>query len=87
MLRLLIAAASNQVIANTLVISLHTAKNHVASILQKLGVATRTQAALRGRDLGLAPLPPPSREALSAPYELLSYSSIEASPAGLLPVG
>lgn len=44
-------------IADTLVISLHTAKNHVASILQKLGVATRTQAALRGRDLGQEPLP------------------------------
>jgi predicted ATPase/DNA-binding NarL/FixJ family response regulator len=55
-LRLLIAAASNQTIADTLMISLHTAKNHVASILQKLGVATRTQAALRGRDLGLEPL-------------------------------
>jgi predicted ATPase/DNA-binding CsgD family transcriptional regulator len=55
-LRLLIGAASNQAIADTLVISLHTAKNHVASILQKLGVATRTQAALRGRDLGLEPL-------------------------------
>jgi ATP/maltotriose-dependent transcriptional regulator MalT len=54
-LRLLIGAASNQAIADTLVISLHTVKNHVASILQKLGVATRTQAALRGRDLGLEP--------------------------------
>jgi ATP/maltotriose-dependent transcriptional regulator MalT len=55
-LRLLIAGAGNQAIADTLVISLHTAKHHVASILQKLGVATRTQAALRGRALGLEPL-------------------------------
>jgi predicted ATPase/DNA-binding CsgD family transcriptional regulator/DNA-binding XRE family transcriptional regulator len=54
-LRLLIAGASNQEIADTLVISLHTAKHHVANILQKLGVATRTQAALRGRALGIEP--------------------------------
>jgi DNA-binding NarL/FixJ family response regulator len=55
-LRLLIAGAGNQAIADTLMISLYTAKHHVASILQKLGVATRTQAALRGRALGLEPL-------------------------------
>lgn len=57
-LRLLIAGAANSAIADTLVISRYTVKNHVASILQKLGVATRTQAALRGRALGLAPLTP-----------------------------
>jgi ATP/maltotriose-dependent transcriptional regulator MalT len=56
-LRLLIAGAGNQAITDTLVISLHTAKHHVASILQKLGAATRTQAALRGRTLGLEPWP------------------------------
>ena len=57
-LRLLMAGASNQAIADTLVISLHTAKHHVSSVLQKLGVASRTQAALHGRALGLAPLAP-----------------------------
>jgi predicted ATPase/DNA-binding CsgD family transcriptional regulator/DNA-binding XRE family transcriptional regulator len=54
-LRLLVAGAGNQQIADTLVISLYTAKHHVASILQKLGVATRTQAALRGRELLVDP--------------------------------
>jgi LuxR family maltose regulon positive regulatory protein len=54
-LRLIIAGAGNQAIADALVISLHTAKHHVASILQKLGASTRTQAALRGRALGLEP--------------------------------
>jgi ATP/maltotriose-dependent transcriptional regulator MalT len=53
--RLLIAGLGNQAIADTLVISLHTAKKHVAHVLEKLGAASRTQAALRGRALGLTP--------------------------------
>ncbi len=54
-LGLLTGGMSNQRIADTLVISLHTAKHHVASVLRKLGVTSRASAAERGRALGLAP--------------------------------
>jgi DNA-binding NarL/FixJ family response regulator len=52
-LRLLASGASNREIAAALVIAEGTAKNHVTSILAKLGVRDRTQAALRARELGL----------------------------------
>jgi predicted ATPase/DNA-binding NarL/FixJ family response regulator/transcriptional regulator with XRE-family HTH domain len=57
-LRLLTTGMSNQALAEALVISLHTAKHHVANILQKLGVTSRTEAALRGRALDLTPHQP-----------------------------
>jgi ATP/maltotriose-dependent transcriptional regulator MalT len=52
-LHLLAEGASNQEIANQLVVSLATAKKHVASILSKLGAENRTQAIARARSLSL----------------------------------
>ena len=52
-LRLIILGASNQKIAEELVISKHTAKIHVTNILGKLCVSSRSQAAARARDLHL----------------------------------
>jgi LuxR family maltose regulon positive regulatory protein len=48
-LRLLAAGASNQDIAQALVISLDTAKKHVSNLLGKLGASSRTQAVARAR--------------------------------------
>jgi DNA-binding NarL/FixJ family response regulator len=49
---------SNQQIADSLVISERTARTHVSNILSKLGVASRTQAALLAIREGIAPAPP-----------------------------
>src|SRR5215470_10245546 len=51
-LALLAAGKPNREIAEELVISLDTAKRHVTHILDKLGVANRTQAVTRARELG-----------------------------------
>ena len=45
--------ASNKEVATTLGIAEGTVKNHVTSILTKLGVEDRVQAALRARELGI----------------------------------
>jgi DNA-binding NarL/FixJ family response regulator len=50
----------NQQIADSLVISERTARTHVSNILSKLGVASRTQAALLAIREGIAPAPPAS---------------------------
>ncbi len=52
-LRLLAAGASNQDIANRLVITLTTVKKHVGSLLAKLVATNRTHAVARARELSL----------------------------------
>lgn len=52
-LRLLAEGATNQAIADALIITERTAKKHVANILAKLGAANRTQAVARARAYGL----------------------------------
>jgi len=53
-LRLIARGESNAAIAEQLIISLKTVRNHVSSIYSKLQVADRAQAALRARDAGLS---------------------------------
>ncbi len=52
-LRLLANGATNREIAAQLVLAEGTVKNHVTSILGKLGVTDRTAAAMRAKELGL----------------------------------
>jgi DNA-binding NarL/FixJ family response regulator len=49
-LRLIAAGATNREIANRLIVSEGTVKNHVSSILGRLGLRDRTQAAIYARD-------------------------------------
>ncbi|MFB9322564.1 response regulator [Cryptosporangium minutisporangium] len=53
-LRLVARGSTNREIADTLVVSEGTVKNHVSNILSRLGLRDRTQAALYARDRGLA---------------------------------
>lgn len=61
-LRLIARGMSNQEIADTLVVGEATVRSHVSTILRKLQLASRTQAALYALRAGLAPLEdvPPS---------------------------
>ncbi len=52
-LRLVADGMSNREIADKLVVTVTTVKKHVGNILGKFGVASRTQAAARARELGL----------------------------------
>jgi DNA-binding NarL/FixJ family response regulator len=54
-LRCLAAGATNREIAEQLVITEGTVKNHVSNILSRLGLRDRTQAALFAREQGLVP--------------------------------
>lgn len=55
-LRLLAQGRANKEIALALFIGENTVKTHVSSILLKLGVQSRTQAALYARQIGLGPI-------------------------------
>jgi DNA-binding NarL/FixJ family response regulator len=55
-LRLLAQGRANKEIASALFIGENTVKTHVSSILVKLGVQSRTQAALYARQIGLGPV-------------------------------
>jgi ATP/maltotriose-dependent transcriptional regulator MalT len=52
-LQLLAMGRSNQQIARQLVVTVETVKKHVSHILEKLGVASRTEAVACARDVGL----------------------------------
>ena len=52
------SGATNRQIARRLGVSERTARTHVSSILAKLGLASRTQAALWALQHGLGPVPP-----------------------------
>ncbi|MFL5807464.1 MAG: LuxR C-terminal-related transcriptional regulator [Roseiflexaceae bacterium] len=52
-LHLMARGASNQEIAEKLVLALNTVKRHVSNIIAKLGAANRTQAVAQARPLGL----------------------------------
>ena len=52
-LKALARGLSNREITDELVITEGTVKNHVSSVIDKLGVRDRTQAILKGQDLGL----------------------------------
>ena len=54
-LRLMSRGHTNQQIARDLLISVSTVKKHVQSIISKLGVSDRTQAAVRAIELGIRP--------------------------------
>jgi DNA-binding NarL/FixJ family response regulator len=56
-LSLIADGQTNPEIAEKLVISMKTVRNHVSNIFSKLQVADRTQAALRARELGLGGSP------------------------------
>ena len=55
-LELIAAGLSNREIAERIYVSENTVKTHVRSVLAKLGVQSRTQAALHAHRIGLGPL-------------------------------
>jgi NarL family two-component system response regulator LiaR len=68
-LRLVAQGASNQEIAKTLTISERTVGNHIGSILRKLHLANRTQAALYALRRGLVDINNPTAGGEEKPVE------------------
>jgi DNA-binding NarL/FixJ family response regulator len=52
-LRLVVAGASNRAIGDQLFIGERTVKSHMTSLMRKLGIASRTAAIARARELGI----------------------------------
>lgn len=52
-LKAMAAGLSNPAIGNTMHLSLSTVKAHVRSVFQKLGVTSRTEAVVKGMELGV----------------------------------
>jgi LuxR family maltose regulon positive regulatory protein len=61
-LQLLADGRPNREIAEELVVTVDTVKSHVTHILDKLGVANRTQAVTRAHELGLLLSRPPRHQ-------------------------
>ncbi len=81
MLRLLVSGATNQEIADELVISVPTAKKHVSNLLGKLGVKSRSHAIARAHELSNLlegdpqPSLPPTISSLLPPRTNYSFGS------------
>jgi DNA-binding CsgD family transcriptional regulator len=68
-LRLVAKGATNQQIANELIISVNTVKVHMRNIFTKLGVSSRTEASLQAVRDGVISLPLPEDLPLEVPVE------------------
>jgi DNA-binding CsgD family transcriptional regulator/N-acetylneuraminic acid mutarotase len=83
-LRLVATGASNKQIAQQLVISPNTVKVHLRNIFSKIGVATRTEAALYAMRAGLVQIsvaPPGTGDAAQGWVDRLPASTILEAPA------
>ena len=52
-LELMVKGCTNQQIADSLVLSIHTVKTHLANIFVKLDVKNRTQALIKAKELDI----------------------------------